>query len=151
MRRLLAGLVVLLALGHAGAAGAQSQAAAQTPTAAAADVHGRRVTAVRILLDGLPATDPDLPPLLDIVVGEPLDPAQVRSSIEHLSHLRRFAAIDVLADPAPDGIVVRVELTSEQRDQLILLEFTQSDRLSWIVSQNEDDTYAIDVRVRHIF
>ncbi len=42
-------------------------------------------------------------------------------------------------------------LTSEQRDQLILLEFTQSDRLSWIVSQNEDDTYAIDVRVRHIF
>ncbi len=42
-------------------------------------------------------------------------------------------------------------LTSEQRDQLILLEFTQNDRLSWIVSQNEDDTYAIDVRVRHIF
>ena len=42
-------------------------------------------------------------------------------------------------------------LTSEQRDQLILLEFTQSDRLSWIVSQNEDATYAIDVRVRHIF
>ncbi|MBA2355568.1 MAG: translocation/assembly module TamB domain-containing protein, partial [Acidobacteria bacterium] len=42
-------------------------------------------------------------------------------------------------------------LTSSQRDQLILLEFTQSDRLSWIVSQNEDDTYAVDVRVRHIF
>jgi len=42
-------------------------------------------------------------------------------------------------------------LTSEQRDQLILLEFTQNDRLSWIVSQNEDDTYAVDVRVRHIF
>ncbi|BCS35199.1 hypothetical protein TBR22_A44260 [Luteitalea sp. TBR-22] len=42
-------------------------------------------------------------------------------------------------------------LTSEQRDQLILLEFTQSDRLSWIVSQNEDQTYAIDVRVRHVF
>lgn len=42
-------------------------------------------------------------------------------------------------------------LTSSQRDQLILVEFTQSDRLSWIVSQNEDDTYAIDVRVRHVF
>lgn len=42
-------------------------------------------------------------------------------------------------------------LTSEQRDQLILLEFTQNDRLSWIVSQNEDATYAIDVRVRHVF
>jgi hypothetical protein len=42
-------------------------------------------------------------------------------------------------------------LTSSQRDQLILVEFTQSDRLSWIVSQNEDDTYAIDLRVRHVF
>ncbi len=42
-------------------------------------------------------------------------------------------------------------LTSEQRDQLILLEFTQSDRLAWIVSRNEDDTYAVDVRVRHVF
>jgi len=42
-------------------------------------------------------------------------------------------------------------LTSEQRDQLILLEFTQNDRLSWIVSRNEDETYAIDVRVRHVF
>jgi hypothetical protein len=42
-------------------------------------------------------------------------------------------------------------LTSTQRDQLILVEFTQSDRWSWIVSQNEDDTYALDVRVRHVF
>jgi hypothetical protein len=42
-------------------------------------------------------------------------------------------------------------LTSTQRDQLILVEFTQSDRWSWIVSQNEDDTYAIDFRVRHVF
>ncbi len=42
-------------------------------------------------------------------------------------------------------------LTSSQRDQLILVEYTQSDRLSWIVSQNEDDTYAVDVRLRHVF
>lgn len=42
-------------------------------------------------------------------------------------------------------------LTSSTRDQIILLEFTQSDRLSWIVSQNEDRTYAVDFRVRHTF
>ncbi len=35
--------------------------------------------------------------------------------------------------------------------QVILLEYTQSARLSWIVSRNEDGTYAIDVRVRHVF
>jgi hypothetical protein len=35
--------------------------------------------------------------------------------------------------------------------QVILLEYNQSARLSWIVSRNEDGTYAFDVRVRHVF
>ncbi len=42
-------------------------------------------------------------------------------------------------------------LSSTSRDQVILLEYDQSDRLSWIVSQNEDQTYALDVRVRYVF
>lgn len=37
-------------------------------------------------------------------------------------------------------------------DQIIwMLEYDESDRLSWIVSKNEDRTYAVDVRVRHRF
>jgi hypothetical protein len=36
-------------------------------------------------------------------------------------------------------------------DQLILLEYDQNERLSWIFSRNEDGTYALDVRVRHVF
>ncbi|HEX7486250.1 MAG TPA: translocation/assembly module TamB domain-containing protein, partial [Vicinamibacterales bacterium] len=36
-------------------------------------------------------------------------------------------------------------------DQVILLEYDQNDRLSWIFSRNEDGTYALDVRVRHVF
>jgi hypothetical protein len=35
--------------------------------------------------------------------------------------------------------------------QVVLLEYDQSARLSWIFSRNEDGTYAIDVRVRHVF
>jgi hypothetical protein len=42
-------------------------------------------------------------------------------------------------------------LTSTRDDQLILLEYDQNDRLSWVVTQNEDRTYSIDVRVRHVF
>ena len=42
-------------------------------------------------------------------------------------------------------------LTATERDLLILLEYDQSDRLSWVLSQNEDRTYAIDFRVRHAF
>lgn len=42
-------------------------------------------------------------------------------------------------------------LSSTTRDQIILLEYDQSDRFSWILSRNEDRTYALDVRVRHAF
>jgi hypothetical protein len=42
-------------------------------------------------------------------------------------------------------------LSTSQRDQIILVEYNQSDRLSWVVSQNEDRTYALNVRVRHVF
>lgn len=36
-------------------------------------------------------------------------------------------------------------------DQILWLEFDESNRLSWILSRNEDATYAIEVRVRHVF
>ncbi|NOT43400.1 MAG: hypothetical protein HOP14_02210 [Acidobacteria bacterium] len=42
-------------------------------------------------------------------------------------------------------------LSSATRDQIILLEYDQTDRFSWILSRNEDRTYALDVRVRHVF
>jgi translocation and assembly module TamB len=41
--------------------------------------------------------------------------------------------------------------TSSTRNQIILLEYDQTDRLSWVLSRNEDRTYAIDVRVRRVF
>jgi hypothetical protein len=42
-------------------------------------------------------------------------------------------------------------LSSTQRDQIVLIEFDQTERLSWILSRNEDGTYALDWRVRKIF
>ena len=42
-------------------------------------------------------------------------------------------------------------LTGVEQDLLILLEYDQSEQLSWVLSQNEDRTYALDFRVRHAF
>lgn len=42
-------------------------------------------------------------------------------------------------------------LSSALNDQILLLEYDQSDRMSWILSRNEDQTYAVEVRVRHAF
>jgi hypothetical protein len=37
-------------------------------------------------------------------------------------------------------------------DQIVLLEYEQNDRLSWVLSRNEDQqTYAIEFRVRQSF
>ncbi|HEY2905764.1 MAG TPA: translocation/assembly module TamB domain-containing protein [Vicinamibacterales bacterium] len=42
-------------------------------------------------------------------------------------------------------------LNSATADQVILFEYDATDRLSWIVSRNEDETYALEFRVRHAF
>jgi autotransporter translocation and assembly factor TamB len=42
-------------------------------------------------------------------------------------------------------------LSTAINDQIILLEYDQGDRLSWVLSQNEDRTYALELRVRHTF
>jgi hypothetical protein len=42
-------------------------------------------------------------------------------------------------------------LASSTVDQILLLEYDETQRLSWILSRNEDSTYAIEVRVRHTF
>ena len=40
---------------------------------------------------------------------------------------------------------------SSEIDQIILLEFDSTESLSWVLSQNEDRTYALEVRKRHAF
>ena len=42
-------------------------------------------------------------------------------------------------------------LSSATHDELILLEYDQNDSLGWVLSQNEDRTYALEVRKRHVF
>ena len=43
-------------------------------------------------------------------------------------------------------------LNTTFNDQIIQLEFDQTDRLSWLISRNEDQqTYAVEFRVRHAF
>ena len=42
-------------------------------------------------------------------------------------------------------------LSSSTRDQIIMLEIDQTDQLTWILSRNEDGTYALDLRVRRTF
>jgi autotransporter translocation and assembly factor TamB len=42
-------------------------------------------------------------------------------------------------------------LSSSTRDEIILLEYDQDDTTGWVLSQNEDGTYALEVRRRVAF
>jgi hypothetical protein len=42
-------------------------------------------------------------------------------------------------------------LSSSTRDEIILLEYDQNDTMGWVLSKNEDDTYALEVRKRVTF
>jgi hypothetical protein len=35
--------------------------------------------------------------------------------------------------------------------EVILIEYDQNDRLSWVLSRNEDRTFALDFRIRYVF
>lgn len=37
------------------------------------------------------------------------------------------------------------------QEEIILLEYDQSDRMSWVLSRNEDRTFALDFRIRYVF
>jgi len=41
--------------------------------------------------------------------------------------------------------------SSDQRDQIIVLEYDQNDRVGWVLTQLGDNTYSLDFRVRHRF
>jgi translocation and assembly module TamB len=42
-------------------------------------------------------------------------------------------------------------LNASRQYDIILLEYEQSDRVSWVLSRNEDRTFALDFRIRHVF
>jgi hypothetical protein len=42
-------------------------------------------------------------------------------------------------------------LGNSTNQQILVLEYDQSDRVGWIITQNGDQTFAIDFRVRHVF
>jgi hypothetical protein len=42
-------------------------------------------------------------------------------------------------------------LSSSRLDDIFVLEYDQTDRLGWVLSQNVDRTYALEVRRRHVF
>jgi hypothetical protein len=48
-------------------------------------------------------------------------------------------------------VVLTYSRALNQQYEIILIEYDQSDRLSWVLSRNEDRSFALDFRIRHVF
>ncbi len=48
-------------------------------------------------------------------------------------------------------LYLTVSRTLTTQDELLVLEYDQNDRVSWVLSRNEDRTFALDVRIRFAF
>ena len=75
-----------------------------------ANYSGRPVTAVQVVIERRPTTDPALLDLIETHRGEPLSLAQVRESITHLHSLGRFQDVQVDALETPAGVELRYNL-----------------------------------------
>ncbi len=42
-------------------------------------------------------------------------------------------------------------LNASRQYDIFLVEYEQSERVSWVLSRNEDRTFALDFRIRHVF
>jgi hypothetical protein len=80
---------------------------AQTP---APSYVGRTVTAIQVMIEGVPSTEPALTDLIENRIGQPLLMHEVRDSITHLFSLGRFQDVQVAAEPADGGVRVRFDL-----------------------------------------
>jgi outer membrane protein insertion porin family len=119
MRR--ACLALVVALGAAVPAGAAPQAAppaasqgAPAPSALAAqpggDLYGQPVTAIHFDVEGRVDTSPALLSFVDVAVGKPLTPQDVRSSMDGLVRRGRFEDVTPVATRVPGGVEITFRL-----------------------------------------
>jgi uncharacterized membrane protein (Fun14 family) len=76
-----------------------------------------------------------LTPLLNNQAGEQFDPG-VRLTVS-----KRIGP----------KVVLTYSRALNQQYEIILVEYDQTDRLSWVLSRNEDRSFALDFRIRHVF
>ena len=79
-----------------------------------------------------------------------VDPYQLQQQTSRLNPTARITIGKRISDRM--YLTFSRSLNTVQNDQIVLLEYDESDRVSWILSRNEDSqSYALEFRVRHVF
>ncbi|MEO8481429.1 MAG: translocation/assembly module TamB domain-containing protein [Acidobacteriota bacterium] len=73
------------------------------------------------------------------------------SESSSLGQLNPTARITLGKRISPKVFLTYSRTLSGPQDELILLEYEESDRVSWVLSRNQDRTFALDFRIRYAF
>ena len=71
-------------------------------------------------------------------------------SSDALSQLNPTARVTI-GTRISNRLYLTVSRTLTSQDELLLLEYDQNDRVSWVLSRNEDRTFALDFRIRFAY
>ncbi len=79
-----------------------------------------------------------------------IDPNQLGSSAARLNPTARLTIGKRLSERV--YLTFSRSLNTTVNDQIVLLEYDENERVSWVLSRNEDtQTYQLEFRVRHVF
>jgi hypothetical protein len=88
------------------------------------------------------------------VVGTaiPLDTIQFTPFLGSVQNIATTASARVtLGKAVSNRIFVTYSRDVLSATELYLLEYSESERVSWVLSRNEDHSFALDFRIRHVF
>jgi hypothetical protein len=81
-----------------------------------------------------------------------VDTVQITPLLEGSDALRFNATARVtLGKRISDRVYLTYSRTLATQDEILVLEYDQNDRISWVLSRNEDRTLALDFRIRFVF
>jgi TamB, inner membrane protein subunit of TAM complex len=84
----------------------------------------------------------------------PLDTVQITPQLGNESKLQQLnptARLTLGTRISSRVFLTYIRTLSASQYEIILIEYDQSDNVSWVLSRNEDRTFALDFRIRHIF
>jgi hypothetical protein len=70
------------------------------------------------------------------------------TALEQLIGVAKLVYVQRLSDKL---YLTYTRTISTLQNDIILIEYQQNDRLSWVLSRNEDRSFALDFRIRHVF
>jgi hypothetical protein len=82
-----------------------------------------------------------------------VDTVQITPFLESNQALRQLnpTARVTLGKQISNRVYLTYSRTLTTQDEILVIEYDQNDRISWVLSRNEDRTLALDVRIRFVF